>query len=126
MVLDFLYASCAEPAFRVAEQQFIDEIQAERRPFEGKLIDSHSCLSCKYLFLDLSAICACIRSATQHKLMRNDSKCKEISNKRMRPSHHHFRRHVSWSSTCILLIIFPRQPRNPQVSQPQIPICIKH
>lgn len=58
MVLDFLDAGCPESAFGVAEEQFVDEVEAEGRPFEGQLVDPHCSLSCQYLFLDLSAISA--------------------------------------------------------------------
>lgn len=66
------------------------------------------------------------RPSPQHHLMRNYSNGKVVSRIRMILPAQYLRRHISWSSACVSIVIEPVGPCNSKVSYPCIALLVKY
>ena len=85
-----------------------------------------SCPLSPFLYLPYTASKWHNKYRTHHHLVNDDSKCKIISLERMIHPTDNFRSHISRSTTCLFRISFFPLPSNPKISDPEIPIFLKH
>lgn len=103
----------------------VDEICRFWGPFVWKFVNFYFSLLCEYMLSDLFAIPTIVRSSAKHKLEPHNPKRKIIRSESMILMTNNLRCHIPRCPTRILMVIIPHNPRDPQISDPEITVRVK-